>query len=70
MCPFPDASSTALLEWKVLQQKFKGCRILTPGGIAFAASQFVFAGHSGDAVLQSGVQFAAPGGVQSAWSRR
>jgi hypothetical protein len=39
--------SAALLEWKALQEKFKGRRIMAPGGIAFAASQFVFAGYSG-----------------------
>ena len=39
--------SQALLEWKGLQENFKGRRILAPGGIAFAASQFVFGGYSG-----------------------
>ena len=34
-------------EWKALQEGFKGRRILAPGGINFAASQFVFAGYSG-----------------------
>ena len=29
------------------QERFKGRRIMAPGGIAFAASQFVFAGYSG-----------------------
>ena len=37
----------ALLEWKSIQEGFKGRRIMAPGGIAFAASQFVFAGYSG-----------------------
>jgi hypothetical protein len=37
----------ALREWKALQETFKGRRILAPDGIAFAASQFVFAGYSG-----------------------
>ena len=45
--PVPGRLSAALLEWKALQEKFKGRRILAPGGIAFAASQFVFAGYSG-----------------------
>jgi hypothetical protein len=31
-----------------VQEKFKGRRILCPGGIAFAGSQFVFAGYSGE----------------------
>jgi site-specific recombinase XerD len=31
-----------------VQETFKGRRILAPGGIAFAASQFVFAGYSGE----------------------
>jgi len=30
------------------QEGFKARRILAPGGIAFAASQFVFAGYSGE----------------------
>jgi integrase len=47
MCPFPVRLSAALLEWKALQEKFKGRRIMAPGGIAFAVSQFVFAGYSG-----------------------
>ena len=46
--PVPGRLSAALLEWKVLREKFKGRRILAPGGgIAFAGSQFVFAGYSG-----------------------
>ena len=45
--PVPKRLSQALLEWKTLQEKFKGQRILAPGGIAFAGSQFVFAGYSG-----------------------
>ena len=45
--PVPGRLSAALLEWKALQEKFKGRRIMAPGGIAFAASQFVFAGYSG-----------------------
>ena len=45
--PVPGRLSAALLEWKALQEKIKGRRILAPGGIAFAASQFVFAGYSG-----------------------
>jgi site-specific recombinase XerD len=39
--------SAAFLEWKAIQASFKGKRILAPGGIAFAGSQFVFAGYSG-----------------------
>ena len=45
--PVPGRLSAALLEWKTLQEEFKGRRIMAPGGIAFAASQFVFAGYSG-----------------------
>ena len=37
----------ALKEWKAIQEGFKGRRILAPGGINFAGSQFVFAGYSG-----------------------
>ena len=40
--------STALLEWKNVQEGFKARRIFAPGGIAFAGSQFVFAGYSGE----------------------
>jgi integrase len=43
--PVPGRLSQALLEWKVLQEGFKGHRILAPGGLAFAASQFVFPGY-------------------------
>jgi hypothetical protein len=42
--PVTGALSQALLEWKVIQESFKGRRILAPGGIAFVGSQFVFAG--------------------------
>jgi len=45
--PVPGRLSAALLEWKGVQENFKGRRILAPGGIAFAGSQFVFAGYSG-----------------------
>ena len=45
--PVPGRLSAALLEWKTLQEGFKGRRIMAPGGITFAASQFVFAGYSG-----------------------
>ena len=45
--PVPARLSAALLDWKALQEGFKGRRILFPGGINFAASQFVFAGYSG-----------------------
>ena len=34
--PVTGASSAALLEWKALQESFKGQRILASGGIAFA----------------------------------
>ena len=46
--PVTGALSQALLEWKEIQEGFKGRRILRPGGIAFAGSQFVFAGYSGE----------------------
>jgi len=39
--------SAARLEWKGIQEGFKGRRIMAPGGIAFAGSEFVFAGYSG-----------------------
>jgi integrase len=45
--PVTGALSQALREWKAIQEGFKGRRILAPGGIAFAGSQFVFAGYSG-----------------------
>jgi site-specific recombinase XerD len=45
--PVPGRLGRSLLEWKALQEGFKGRRILAPGGIAFAGSQFVFAGYSG-----------------------
>ena len=45
--PVTSALSQALLEWKAVQEEFKGRRILAPGGITFAASQFVFVGYSG-----------------------
>jgi hypothetical protein len=44
--PVPARLSMALLEWKDIQEGFKSKRILAPGGIAFAGSQFVFAGYS------------------------
>ena len=40
--PVTGALSAALLEWKDIQEGFKGRRIMAPGGIAFAGSQFVF----------------------------
>jgi site-specific recombinase XerD len=46
--PVTGALSGALLEWKDIQESFKARRILAPGGIAFAGSQFVFAGYSGE----------------------
>jgi len=45
--PVPGRLSAALLEWKGVQESVKGRRIMAPGGIGFAASQFVFAGYSG-----------------------
>jgi integrase len=45
--PVPGRLSVSLLEWKALREKFKGRRIMAPGGIAFAGSQFVFARYSG-----------------------
>ena len=51
---------------RLIECLFKGRRILAPGGIAFAAPPFVFAGYSGS-VLQPRVQTPAPGGMQSAW---
>ena len=45
--PVPGRLGQALREWKDVQENFKGRRILAPGGIAFTASQFVFAGYSG-----------------------
>jgi hypothetical protein len=46
--PVPERLRAALLEWKGVQEGFKGRRILCPSGIVFAASQFVFAGYSGE----------------------
>jgi integrase len=46
--PVTGALSAALLEWMAIQESFKARRIRFPGGIAFAASQFVFAGYSGE----------------------
>jgi integrase len=57
--PVPGRLSQALLEWKTLQEKFKGRRILAPGGIAFAGSQFVVCGVFRGSVLKPGVQPAA-----------
>ena len=45
--PVTGALSAALLEWKDIQEGFKARRVRFPGGIAFAGSQFVFAGYSG-----------------------
>ena len=45
--PVPRRLSQTLLDWKAIQERFKGRRILAPGGIAFAGSEFVFAGYSG-----------------------
>jgi hypothetical protein len=47
MWPVPERLSTALTEWKDVQESFKARRIRCPGGIAFAGSQFVFAGPFG-----------------------
>ena len=46
--PVTGALSAALLEWRDIQEGFKVRRIRFPGGIAFAGSQFVFAGYSGE----------------------
>jgi site-specific recombinase XerD len=46
--PVTGALSAALLEWKDIQEGFKGRRIMAHGGIAFTGSQFVFAGYSGE----------------------
>jgi integrase len=45
--PVSGRLSRPLLEWKDIQDGFKARRIMAPGGIAFAGSQFVFAGYSG-----------------------
>ena len=46
--PVTGALSAALLEWKDIQEGFKAPPdSMAPGGIAFAGSQFVFAGYSG-----------------------
>ena len=45
--PVTGALSRSFKEWKDIQEGFKGRRILFPGGINFAGSQFVFAGYSG-----------------------
>ena len=46
--PVPERLSAELREWKALQENFKGRRMMAPGGIAFAGSQFGFAGYSGE----------------------
>jgi hypothetical protein len=45
--PVTGALSATLLEWKGLQEGFKGRRIRFPGGIDFAGAPFVFAGIPG-----------------------
>jgi integrase len=45
--PVSARLSAALLEWKDIQESFKARRIMALGGLAFAASEFVFAGYSG-----------------------
>jgi integrase len=45
--PLAARLSAALLEWKDIQEGFKARRITARSGIAFAGSQFVFAGYSG-----------------------
>jgi hypothetical protein len=35
-------------EWKGIQERFRDRRIVAPSGIAFAGSQYVFAGYSGE----------------------
>ena len=42
--PVPDRLNAALLKWRDIQESFKARRIMAPSGIAFAESQFVFAG--------------------------
>jgi hypothetical protein len=39
--PVPERLSAALVEWKDIQESFKVRRIMAPGGIAFAGSEFV-----------------------------
>jgi hypothetical protein len=56
----------ALLKWKNIQEGFKGRRILAPGGIAFAGSQFVFAGYSGEPFSNRRVQPPAARRLQGA----
>ena len=51
--PVTGRLSAALLEWKALQEKFKGRRILAPGGIAFAGSPFIFAEYLGGSTGRS-----------------
>jgi site-specific recombinase XerD len=46
--PVSQRLSAALFEWKDIQEGFKSRRIMAPGGIVFAGSQFVFAGYSGE----------------------
>jgi integrase len=46
--PVPGRLSAALLGWKDIQDGFKALRIMAPGGMGFAGSQFVFAGYSGE----------------------
>ena len=45
--PVTGALSAALLKWRDIQESCKARRIRFPGGIAFAGSQFVFAGYYG-----------------------
>ena len=45
--PVTGALSPALLEWKDIQEALKAAASCAPGGIAFAGSEFVFAGYSG-----------------------
>ncbi len=63
--PVPGRLSQTLLDWKAIQERFKGRRILAPGGIAFAGSQFVLCGVFGRAVFQSRVQPAAAGACRA-----
>lgn len=42
------SQALASTEWKGIQERFRDRRIVAPGGIAFAGSQFVFAGYSGE----------------------
>ncbi len=44
--------SAAPLEWKHIQESFKARRIMADGAIAFAGSEFVFAGQYGGTLFE------------------